>query len=76
MTGFLDFCARGTALPEMIGILERDGIIQSGDNGWHLTRDGTDLRTELGLAPETYRGSDQSLAPQGGGLDDLLGKLE
>ena len=76
LTGFLDFCARGTALPEMIGILERDGIIQSGDNGWHLTRDGTDLRIELGLAPETYRGSDQSLAPQGGGLDDLLGKLE
>ena len=62
--------------PKLISILERDGIIQSGDNGWHLTRDGTDLRTELGLAPETYRGSDQSLAPQGGGLDDLLGKLE
>ncbi|MEC7050076.1 MAG: hypothetical protein VXX06_08210, partial [Pseudomonadota bacterium] len=76
LIGFLDFCARGTALPATLGILARDGIIEPEGDGWRLTRDGTDLRTELGLAPETYRGSDQSLAPQGGGLDDLLGKLE
>ncbi|MEC8261934.1 MAG: GAF domain-containing protein [Pseudomonadota bacterium] len=76
LIGFLDFCARGTALPATLGILERDGIIEPDGDGWRLTRDGTDLRTELGLAPETYRGSDQSLAPQGGGLDDLLGKLD
>ena len=28
------------------------------------------------LAPETYRGSDQSLAPKGRGVEDLLGQLE
>jgi len=76
LIGFLDFCARGTALPDVIDMMERDGIITAIDGGWQLTRDGTDLRSALGLAPETYRGSDQSLAPQGGGLDDLLGKLE
>ena len=76
LIGFLDFCARGTALPDVIDMMERDGIITAIEGGWQLTRDGTDLRSALGLAPETYRGSDQSLAPQGGGLDDLLGKLE
>jgi len=76
LTGFLDFCARGTSLPEIIGAMERDGIVTQTDDGWQLTRDGTDLRSTLGLAPETYRGSEQNLAPTGGGLDDLLGKLE
>ena len=76
LIGFLDFCARGTALPDAINMMNRDGIITASDDGWRLTRDGTDLRSALGLAPETYRGSDQSQAPQGGGLDDLLGKLE
>ena len=76
LTGFLDFCARGTSLPEIIGAMERDGIVTQTDDGWQLTRDGTDLRSALGLAPETYRGSEQNLAPTGGGLDDLLGKLE
>lgn len=76
LIGFLDFCARGTALPEIIEVLERDGIITDSSVGWQLTRDGTDLRTALSLAPETYRGNEQILAPKGGGLDDLLGKLE
>ena len=31
-----------------------------------------DLRAEMQLAPETYRGSDQSLAPKGRGVEDLL----
>lgn len=75
LIGFLDFCARGTALPDAIDMMVSDGIVTAGEGGWQLTRDGTDLRSALGLAPETYRGSDQSLAPQGGGLDDLLGKL-
>ena len=76
LIGFLDFCARGTTLPAIIEGMERDGIIQDGHGGWQLTRDGTDLRSALGLAPETYRGTEQNLAPKGGGLDDLLGKLE
>ncbi|RPG28467.1 MAG: GAF domain-containing protein [Gammaproteobacteria bacterium TMED243] len=76
LIGFLDFCARGTALPEIIEVLERDNIITESDVGRQLTRDGTDLRSALGLAPESYRGNEQVLAPQGGGLDDLLGKLE
>ena len=76
LIGFLDFCARGTAFPDTISILERDGIVSREGEGWRLTRDGADLKTALGLSPETYRGSEQLSPPQGSGFDDLLGQLE
>ncbi|MEC8642901.1 MAG: GAF domain-containing protein [Pseudomonadota bacterium] len=76
LMGFLDFCARGTAPAETMDMLAADGIIAAEAGDWRLTRDGTDLRAALGLAPETYRGSEQTTAPQGQGVDDLLGKLE
>ena len=57
-------------------LLDLKHILFYPHGGWQLTRDGTDLRSALGLAPETYRGTEQNLAPKGGGLDDLLGKLE
>ena len=76
LIGFLDFCARGTAMPETLSRLERDGIVTREGGGWRLTRDGADLKTALGLSPETYRGSSQISPPQGSGFDDLLGQLE
>ena len=76
LMGFLDFCARGTAPAETMDMLLADGIIAEEAGDWRLTRDGTDLRAALELAPETYRGSEQTIAPQGHGVDDLLGKLE
>ena len=75
LMGFLDFCARGTAPAEVMEMLAGDSIIAEEAGSWRLTRDGTDLRATLGLAPETYRGSEQTTAPQGQGVDDLLGKL-
>ena len=76
LIGFLDFCARGTAMPETLSLLERDGIVTREGSGWRLTRDGADLKTALGLSPETYRGSSQISPLQGSGFDDLLGQLE
>ena len=76
LISFLDFCARGTALPEIMRRLADDEIIAETDGEWRLTRDGNDLKAEMQLAPETYRGSDQSLAPKGRGVEDLLGQLE
>ena len=76
LIGFLDFCARGTALPEIMRRLADDEIIAETAGEWRLTRDGNDLKAEMQLAPETYRGSDQSLAPKGRGVEDLLGQLE
>jgi hypothetical protein len=75
LMGFLDFCARGTAPAATMDMLAADAIIASEAGDWRLTRDGTDLRAALGLAPETYRGSEQTIAPEGRGVDDLLGKL-
>ena len=76
LMGFLDFCARGTAPAETMDMLAADDIIAREAVGWRLTRDGTDLRASMGLAPETYRGGEQTTAPQGRAVDDLLGKLE
>jgi len=76
LIGYLDFCARGTASPDVMEQLSADGIIARSEGEWRLTRDGTDLKAEMQLAPETYRGSDQSLAPKGRGVEDLLGQLE
>ena len=75
LMGFLDYCAHGTALPDVMEMLARDSIIEKPDDHWVLTRDGADLKAELGLVPETYKGSQITAPAAGSGLDDLLEQL-
>ena len=76
LIGFLDFCAHGAALPEVIIALEKDGIIVQIDGNWMLTQDGVDLKAELGLAEDGYRGSQVNVPSVGSQLEDLLKKME
>jgi hypothetical protein len=76
LIGFLDFCAHGAALPEVISSLEKDGIITQIDGNWMLTQDGVDLKAELGLAEDGYRGAQVNVPSVGSQLEDLLEKME
>ena len=76
LIGFLDFCAHGAALPEVITALEKDGIITQIDENWMLTQDGVDLKAELGLAEDGYRGAQVNVPSVGSQLEDLLEKME
>ena len=76
LIGFLDFCAHGAALPEVITALEKDGIITQIDGNWMLTQDGVDLKAELGLAEDCYRGAQVNVPSVGSQLEDLLEKME
>ncbi|NCF48984.1 MAG: GAF domain-containing protein [Bacteroidetes bacterium] len=75
LIGFLDFCAHGTALPEILSQLERDDIVTAEDGNWRLTQNGSDLKAELGLASTGYRGSQVTAPSAGSQLDDLLEKM-
>ena len=72
---FLDFCAHGTGLPEMMAMLERDDIVTFIDENWMLTQNGIDLKASLGLASSGYSGSQVTASSVGNQLDDLLGKI-
>ena len=76
LIGFLDFCAHGAALPEVITALEKDGIITQSDGNWMLTQDGVDLKAELGLAEDGYKGAQINVPSVGSQLEDLLEKME
>ena len=76
LIGFLDFCAHGTALPETLAMLENDGIVTQAGENWMLTRDGIDLKAELGLASEGYLGNQTRTPAIGSGLDDLLQQMD
>jgi predicted methyltransferase len=76
LLAFLISALMGTALPEVISSLEKDGIITQIDGNWMLTQDGVDLKAELGLAEDGYRGAQVNVPSVGSQLEDLLEKME
>ena len=76
LIGFLDFCVIGSASPEALATLKKDGIIADINGNLSLTRDGNDLKKELGLADIGFLGNHPNTPSVGNRLDDLLGELE
>ena len=56
--------------------MEKDGIITQIDGNWMLTQDGVDLKAELGLAEDGYRGAQVNVPSVGSQLEDLFEKME
>ena len=76
LLGFLNFCANGMAPPEILDKLKKDNIVVKVDGRFVLSRDGNDLKNELGLAERGYLGNQPSEPSVGRRLDDLLSDLE
>lgn len=76
LIGFLNFCANGAAPPEILTKLKKDNIVVKVDGRFVLSRDGNDLKNELGLAERGYLGNQPSDPSVGRRLDDLLSALE
>ena len=76
LIGFLNFCANGAAPPEILAKLKKDNIVVKVDGRFVLSRDGNDLKNELGLADRGYLGNQPSEPSVGRRLDDLLSDLE
>ena len=76
LIGFLNFCVMGSAPMNVLKKLEKDNIVSKEDGHFVLTKDGSDLKNELGLAEKGYLGDQPNEPAVGRRLEDLLGELE